>query len=379
MKKISATILSIVILLSLSTFGQDTLKNITLEEIWLKYKFYPKSVRGIKSLNNGEQYTKIENNAIVVYDYEKGDSITTLVDGNMLIPDGEEDAIKIRSFEMSWDGKKFLFPTETESIYRHSSKSLFYVYDAETNSLQKLSTKKQRLATFSPDGSKVAFIRDNNIFVTDLNSNAETQITTDGEFNHIINGTCDWVYEEEFGFTKAFFWAPDSKKIAYYRFDESDVKEFTMTYFGDLYPELYTYKYPKAGEDNSLVDIFVYHHDRDTTIKMDVGEETDVYIPRVKWTENANVLSIQRLNRLQNHFDILLADANSGTSRVMYSETNKYYIDITDNLFFLPDNEHYILTSEMDGYNHIYLYNIQDGIDQAINFRRMGGKESIRI
>ena len=362
MKIYRTTILCFLILSASWANGQDTLKNISLEDIWLKYKFYPKSVRGIKSLNNGEQYTKIENNAIVVYEYQTGDSTTTLVNGNMLIPEGDEESLKIGAFSMSEDETKFLIPSETERIYRHSSKSTFFLYDTESKSLSKLSTGKQRLATFSPDGSKVAFVRDNNIFVKDLNSNIESQITTDGEFNHIINGICDWVYEEEFGFSKAFFWSPDSKKIAYYRFDETKVKEFTMTYFGDLYPELYTYKYPKAGEDNSLVDIYVYHIERNKRIKMDIGEDKDQYIPRIKWTKNANVLAIQRLNRLQNHLDILLADANDGVSKVIYSETNKYYIDITDNLIFLPDNEHYILTSEMDGYNHIYLYNIQNGL-----------------
>ena len=362
MKKINLILIGLLVLVSDLTLSQDTLKNITLEDIWIKYKFYPKSVRGIKSLNNGEQYTKIENNSIVVFDYRTGDSITTLVDGNQLVPEGEEDAIQISSYKMSADGNRFLFPTETESIYRHSSKSVFYIYDIESKKLEKLSAEKQRLADFSPDGSKVAFVRANNIFVKDLASGNESQITTDGKFNHIINGTCDWVYEEEFGFTKAFFWSPDSKKIAYYRFDESRVKEYTLTYYGELYPELYTYKYPKAGEDNSLVDIFVHHLERNKTVKMDVGEETDQYIPRIKWTENANVLSIQRLNRLQNHLDILLADVNDGASRVMYSETNKYYIDITDNLYFLTDHEHFVLTSERDGYNHIYLYSIMNGL-----------------
>lgn len=375
MKKTNLVIVGIFVLFSAITTGQDTLKNITLEDIWLNYKFYPKSVRGIQSSKNGEQYTKIENNAIVVYDYRTGDSVTTLVEGNTLIPEGEDYPINIGTINISDDGKSFLFPTETESIYRHSSKSVYYLYDVEKQSLEKLSTGKQRLVDFSPDGSKAAFVRENNLFVKDLISGTEKQITTDGLFNHIINGTCDWVYEEEFGFTKAFFWSPDSKKIAYYRFDESEVKEYTMTYYGELYPELYTYKYPKAGEDNSLVDIYVYHVDRDKTIKMDIGEETDQYIPRIKWTENGNVLSIHRLNRLQNHLDILLADVNDGVSRIMYSETNKYYVDITDNLYFLPDNEHYIITSEMDGYNHIYLYSIMEGLVKQLTSGKWVVKE----
>ena len=362
MKKYFSLLSIAFLLMANSLLSQDTLKNISLEDIWKNYKFYPKSVYGINSLKNGEQYTMIKNGSIVVFDYKTGDSITTLVNSKNLIPEGKEKAIKIGSFEMSADETKFLFPTESQQIYRHSSKSKYYVYDTKTQLLDSLSFGKQQLANFSPDGSKVAFIRDNNIFIKDLVDGKETQVTTDGKFNFIINGTCDWVYEEEFGFTKAFFWSPDSKKIAFYRFDESRVKEFTLLYYGDLYPEPYTYKYPKAGEDNSLVDIYVYQLENRKSLKMDVGEETDQYIPRIKWTRDPNLLAIQRLNRLQNHLDILLGDATTGNSKVMYSEDNKYYIDITDNLTFLPDLDHYIISSEKDGYNHLYLYNIREGL-----------------
>ena len=343
-------------------FAQDTLKNITLSDIWKKYTLFPKRAGGLKSLKNGEQFVEIKNNYIVVYDYKTGDSVTTLVDGNRLIPEGDTVPIRISSFRISEDETRFLFPTETRRIYRHSAESVYYIWDTETQKLRRLSDGKQRLATFSPDDTKVAFVRDNNLFLKDLETGIETQVTTDGKVNHIINGTCDWVYEEEFGFTKAFFWAPDSRKIAFYRFDESRVKEYTLTYYGDLYPELYTYKYPKAGEDNSLVDIYVYNLENKKTVHMDTGKETDQYIPRIKWTQDPDILSVQRLNRLQNHLDILLCDAYTGNSRVMYTEDNKWYIDITDNLTFLPDNEHYIITSEEDGYNHIYLYNIRSGL-----------------
>jgi dipeptidyl-peptidase-4 len=167
------------------------------------------------------------------------------------------------------------------------------------------------------------------------------------------------VYEEEFGFTKAFYWSPDGKKIAFYKFDESKVKEYTLTYYDELYPKLYTYKYPKAGEDNSFVNIYVYHLENNETIQMDTGKETDQYIPRIKWTNDPNILAIQRLNRLQNELDILLTNVHSGESRIMYSEVNPYYIDITDNLTFINENDKFIITSEKDGYNHIYLYSIE--------------------
>ena len=362
MKKLNILFILASIFILNTAVGQDEPKSVTLEDIWTNYKFYPKSVSGINSLNNGEQYTMIKNGSVVVYDYKTGDSATTLINANKLSVEGKEKPINLSAFKMSKDERKFLIPTETEAIYRHSSKSTFYIWDKNTEILTPLSTEKQQLADFSPDGSKVAFVRENNIFIKDLNTGEEKQITSDGKKNHIINGTCDWVYEEEFGFTKAFFWSSDSKKIAFYRFDETRVKEFTITYFGELYPDWYTYKYPKAGEDNSLVGIYVYHLDNNKTVKMDAGDETDQYLPAIKWTTDPGILSIQRLNRLQNHLDILLADAFSGNSRVMYTEDNKYYIDISNNLTFLPDNEHYTITSEMDGFNHIYLYNISNGL-----------------
>ena len=366
MKKISFLSLIVVLLTVNIGQGQDTLKNISLEDIWLNYSFYPRSVRGINSLNNGQQYTTIKKGSVIVYDYKTGDSITTLVNAEELIPEGQEEPIKLKSFSMSKDETKFLIPTETESIYRHSSESKFYIWDSPAKKLINLSTEKQRFAHFSPDGNKVAFVRDNNIFIRNLESGEEKQVTYDGKFNAIINGTCDWVYEEEFGFTKAFFWSPDGNKIAYYRFDESRVKEYTITNYGELYPELYTYKYPKAGEDNSVVEIFVYDLEKNESIKMDIGEETDQYIPRIKWTQDPNVLSIQRLNRLQNHLDILLANGSNGESQILYTEDNKYYIDITDDLTFLPGNKLFLITSEKDGYNHIYLYNIDGTLNNQL-------------
>lgn len=365
MKKVSSITLFLLLIVNVS-FGQDSLKSVTLNEIWSKYLFYPKGVRGITSLPNGKQYTMIDNGSLVVYDYKTGDSVSTLINAKDLKINGQEKPLKLSSYEMSSDENKFLIPDETEQIYRHSSKSKFYVYDRNRNTLDLLSTDKQRLADFSPDGKQVAFVRDNNIFIKNLETGAESQITTDGKKNQIINGTCDWVYEEEFGFTKAFFWSPDGKNIAYYRFDESRVKEYTLTYYGDLYPELYTYKYPKAGEENSIVEIYVYNLEKNTSVKMDVGEETNQYIPRIKWSNDANLLSIQRLNRLQNHLDILLSDAGNGNSTIIYSEDNQYYIDITDNLTFLNDNSGFLFTSEADGYNHIYLYKINGALDKQL-------------
>lgn len=365
MKRIGLLALLFLLITNIS-FGQDNLKSITLSDIWTKYMFYAKSVRGITSLPNGKQYTMIVNGSLVVYDYQTGDSVSTLINAKDLVISGQENPIKLGAYEMSSDESKFLIPTKTERIYRHSSKSEFYVFDKKDNSLTPLSNEKQRLADFSPDGQQVAFVRENNIFIKKLSTGNEIQITSDGKINHIINGTCDWVYEEEFGFTKAFFWSPDGKKIAFYRFDESRVKEYTLTFYGDLYPDMYTYKYPKAGEENSLVDIYVYDVESAKTTKMNIGTETDQYIPRIMWSNNANLLAIQRLNRLQNHLDILLANCETGNSNIIYTEDNPYYIDITDNLTFMPDNSQFLITSEKDGFNHIYLFNIDGKLEKQL-------------
>jgi len=176
----------------------------------------------------------------------------------------------------------------------------------------------------------------------------------------------DWVYEEEFGITKGFEWSPDGKYIAYYRMDESKVKEFTLTYYGELYPEEYKYKYPKAGEDNSLVDIFVYDVAAGKSVKMDAGKETDQYIPRIYWTYQPGKLVMFRMNRLQNHLDLLLTDASTGASSVLLAEDNKYYVDIFDNTKFLKDGSGFIFTSEKSGYNHIYYYGMDGKLKKQL-------------
>ncbi len=342
-------------------------QNITLEDIWQSNAFFPEMVQGINPLNDGKSYAVIADTAINVYSYETGDYIRTLVHRNALIPEGAERPIPFRGYVLSPDESMLLLPTQTESIYRHSTVSYFYVYDLRNKALKPLSEGgKQRLATFSPDGSMIAFVRDNNIFVHRLADGNELQITHDGVVNEVINGTTDWVYEEEFGFTKAFFWSPDSRSIAYYRFDESDVKEWQIEFYTGLYPEWYRYRYPKAGEDNALISIHIHHLDAGETVNVDIGEETDIYIPRLKWTRSADKLSVQRMNRHQNRLEILLADAKTGKTVLMYEESNKYYIDITDDLYFMPDGKQFMITSEKDGYNHIYLYNMDGSLARQL-------------
>lgn len=339
---------------------QAQTKKLELKDIWANRSFSPELVYGMNPLQDGKTYSVIEDGGLNVYSFESGKLLNKLIDDNDLKLENTDKSIPLRSYIFNNDESKVLIPTETESIYRHSTRSFFYVFDLKSKKLEPLSENgKQQLATFSPDGTKVAFARDNNIFIRDLALQTEKQITFDGKMNEIINGTTDWVYEEEFGFTQAFFWSGDSQKIAFYRFDESAVKEFQMTYYNGLYPEQYRYKYPKAGEDNSIVSILVWHSNSDKTLKMNVGDEADIYLPRISWTQNPGILSIQKLNRHQNHFELFFADANLGDAKIIYEEKSPYFVDITDNLTFLADGKHFIISSEKDGFNHLYLYDMQ--------------------
>ena len=343
---------------TLSASAQEK-KNFDLEDLYMRPTFYAKSVRGMNSMKDGKTYANFEKGQLNIYNYKTGKLENTLFGIADLTLHPDSLPIGLQDYTLSANEDKMLCATEMESIYRHSFHAMYYVYDFTTKTLQPLSENgKQRLATFSPDATKVAFMRDNNLFIKDLVTGKESQFTNDGLYNHIINGAPDWVYEEEFSFSQGFYWSPDSKKIAYMKFDESKVREFQMEEFEGLYPDWYSFKYPKAGEDNSIVGIYVYDLESGKTVKMDTGKETDIYLPRIAWTKDANVLAIQSLNRHQNHLEILAADATTGKSRVFYDETNEYYIDITDNWHFLEDGKRFLMTSEKSGYNHIYLYNL---------------------
>ena len=337
-------------------------KNLELADIYERPTFSMKRVVGMNPMKDGNTYATLEKGKLNIYNYKTGKLVKTLFDMRELVLPGDSLPLPLYStYELSDDESKVLFMNNMNPIYRHSYTASFYVYDINNKVLSPLSENgDQRLATFSPDAAKVAFMRDNNLFIKDLKTNEEIQFTHDGEWNHVINGAPDWVYEEEFGFAQGFYWSPDSKKIAYYRFDESDVKEFNMQMTEGLYMQDYKFKYPKAGEDNSIVEVFVYDLASGETKKMDTGEETDIYLPRIKWTQDPNVLAIQRLNRHQNHLEILAANATTGETTVFYDETNPYYIDVTDNWTFLEDGTRFLMTSEIDGYNHIYLY-LMDG------------------
>lgn len=251
----------------------------------------------------------------------------------------------------------WLLKKGTEQIYRRSFKSFVYLYDAGTGKLSKLENEKVLHPTFSPDGSKIAYVKENNLYIYDIAAGKATAVTTDGKWNFVINGNCDWVYEEEFEFTRAYEWSPKGNFLAYYRFDESQVKEYNMTMYDNAHNKDYRYKYPKAGDGNSSVDIYIYDVAKGTKAKAQY-EQGDIYIPRIKWTRDDNTLVVYWMNRHQNDLKLLATNAATGASNLLYQETNKYYVEINDDWWYLKDGKNFLFTSEMNGFKHLYLYSL---------------------
>jgi dipeptidyl-peptidase 4 len=336
---------------------------LSVSNIYNGYQFFPKSVEGMLSMADGENYTVLENNrTIASYDYQTGHNRKIMFDLQQL---PEASFSSIDEYTFSKDEKKLLIATGIRSIYRFSSEANYWIYDLVARKLISLTdTGKQQLAMLSPDAGKVAFVQNNNLFFKDLATNQLVQITKDGLRNQIINGAPDWVYEEEFGFSQGYCWSPDSRYIAFYRFDESQVKEFDMTLFEDLYPYTSRFKYPKAGETNSAVSIHVYDTESKKITTMDSGSEPEQYIPRIKWSATPGKLCIVRLNRLQNKVEVTLADVNTGYSEIIFKEENKCFISRVDDNYvhFLADGENFIILSERSGFYHYYLYSLDGNL-----------------
>lgn len=346
------------------------LKKVTLEDVFKKNTFFQQTVRGINWMKDGQYYSSQINQMgypmVVKINVATGEQAGFLLDGKAL-------ELNFSNYSFNPDESKALIATDVESIYRRSSKGVFYVVDLATGQKQQLMDgEKISYATLSPDNDKVAFVKDNNLFMVELAGNKLTQITKDGERNNIINGGADWVYEEEFSMAQAFKWSPDGKKIAFIRFDETEVPEFNMQLWGPLYPADYKFKYPKAGEQNSKVSIHVYDLVSAKIQKIDAGNESDIYLPRIYWTKDANQLAFIRLNRLQNQMDLFHANAETGESKLIISETSKTYVDLNynDDLQYLADGKSFIRTSEQDGFKHIYHHNLDGSLIRQITTGR---------
>ena len=346
-------------------FIDDSKKlNINLEEIWKEYKFSPKSLSSFKSMKDGEHYSllekKINKQEINKYRFSSGKKIRTIWS------DLDFKISKINNYTFSENENFILLKTKREKIYRRSSKYICYLYNTNTDKLSLIDEKKIMHAQISPDEKNIAYVFNNNLFIYNIKNKISKQITFDGEKNKIINGASDWVYEEEFKLVRGFQWSNDGKNLAYYKFDETHVKEFSMDiYDNKLYPSQQKFKYPKAGEKNSTVKIYYYNVDKE--VHNFIYTEKDYeYIPRIKWTNTPNLLVLYGLNRKQNELDFILANVNNNTNRIIFTEKDKYYIDIHDNLTFLPNNN-FIWTSEKSGFNHIYIKDFEGDEIQVTN------------
>ncbi|WP_339654405.1 S9 family peptidase [uncultured Salegentibacter sp.] len=356
--KFSKILVGLLIAATSTIYAQD--KEISLEEIY-DGTFRQERLQSLQSLDNGKEYLVLNRDreanttSIDVYSYKTGEKVRSLLNSKDL-----SEISGFQGFELSEKEDKILLSTNMEQIYRRSSRGIYYIYDVEDKTLTKLSDNKVQEPTFSPDASKVAYVFENNIYTYDIATGEETQVTTDGEKNKLINGVTDWVYEEEFAFVRAFDWNKTGTHLAYLKFDETEVPEFSMDIFGqDLYPSQQVFKYPKAGETNSEVSLYTYELAAKESEKVELGDYEDFYIPRIKWTQEPEILSVQVLNRHQNNLDLIFVDAEDNEAEVVMNETDEAYIDITNNLTFLEDNS-FIWTSEKDGWNHIYLYD-EDG------------------
>jgi len=259
-----------------------------------------------------------------------------------------------------------LLRTKTEPIYRRSSKSLLYLFNSTDSSLVQIGGDTKSLhPQFSPDGQYISYVQNNNLMLFHIPTATTQAVTTDGKWNFIINGNCDWVYEEEFEFSRAYEWSPKGNYIAYYRFDESGVKEFNMTMYDNAHNSDYRYKYPKAGDDNSVVEIYIYDVNNATKAKAQY-ETGDIYIPRIKWTTDDRQLVVFWMNRHQNVLKLLSTEATTGKSSTLYEEKNKYFVEINDDWWFLKDGKHFLFSSEMNGYRHLYLYGLDGTIKKQL-------------
>ena len=308
----------------------------------------------LRSRNNGTQYTLLNYDrvnkiqTIDLYEYETLEKTATLLSTEDL-----EGISYMSSYTFSADESKVLLATDLTPIYRRSTLGSYFVYDFNDKSLIKIADVGIQEPSLSPDGSKVAYGYENNIYLFDLKTKQTKQLTFDGEKNRIINGITDWVYEEEFGFVRAFEWSPEGTHIAFLRFDETEVPEYSMPIYGeDLYPTLQTFKYPKAGENNAVVSLHLIELEGAKTATIPVDA---YYIPRIKWKNNPDELAFQTFNRHQNELVLYEYNKRSGALSVLHTERDAAYVDVNDNLTFLVDDS-FIWSSEKDGYNHLYLH-----------------------
>ena len=383
MKKILILCAAVLLIAAPLTAGQQlNLKDIT------SGAFRGESLAAVEPLGDGESYAQIsaDGKQIVKNSFKTGKQVSVLFDANTA---RGAKLDRVEGYVMSPDGKRILIQTKTKSIYRRSFTATYYIYNIANNKLEPLSDGgPQQTPIWSPDGNQVAFVRENNIFLVKLlYNNSESQVTKDGKFNEVINGLPDWVNEEEFSFNSSMVFTADSKQIVWVRYDESKVKEYSMPLFKGMkperteyatYPGFYTYKYPKAGEDNAKLSVMSFDIKSHQTRKIDLPLDADGYIPRIKATSDPTKIAIFTLNRHQDCLRVFMANPLSTVcQQIIEDKVDKY---INENVFanLVITEQHLLLTSERDGYNHIYLYKLNGQLERSVGDlekpgQRLGG------
>ena len=342
-------------------------KELTIDDVFLSGKFTPRGIRGFQWMNKGQTYSFLETDTstktinIWSADVASGKR-SKIVDASRLVLKEGDAPFAIQNYIWSPDGKMVLLTGSLPARAMKSGGNIF-LYDIEKGTFKQLtnSEHEQMNFKFSPNGRMIGFVRSNDIYVLNLENNEETRLTFDGA-EHLLNGHFDWVYEEEFSIIDGWQWSPDGKSIAYWQLDENRVPEFPIMDFLPLHEEVTKMRYPKAGDPNSIVRIGVVSLSTTTTTWMDVGapfdSSQDLYIPRISWIPRTGQLMIHRLNRRQNSLDLFVADPSTGVSKVVLTEREKSWVDIKTDYTFLERSDRFIWTSERDGYQHLYLYDL---------------------
>ena len=352
---------------AVQTNAQEKQRQIGIEDIYGYWTFIGASPNELQSLPDGKSYTQLSEDGTLIetYDYATGKKTGVLVDVSKIRDNDKLESIE--GYEVSATGEYVLLYQNKRRIYRRSFTADYYVYDVAHRSLMPLTKEGgEQEAAFAPSGYVVSFVQDNNLKLYKIKYQSVSNVTTDGKFGSVINGIPDWVNEEEFTTKRSYAWSPDSKLLAYVRYDESNVPIYRFPVYKGwessddgqgLYPTEYAYKYPKAGEKNATVSVRVYDVDSRTTKDVDLGEK-EPYVPRILWTGKPDQLAVVKLNRLQNKMDILAVNARSTVSTTMYTDRNKCYVEETSyrNMLFIKGGDEFIILNEQDGYNHLYLY-----------------------
>lgn len=353
-------------MLTLSTVSAQK-KAITLEDIWKNNTFRTERLQALHPMSNGAEYAvqdfdkNTRTGTVSIYNYESGKKVRTALSTAEI--NGLDYFI---GYEFGPKEEQILVSTKLQQIYRRSTLGEYYVYNTLSRKLTKVSDDLIQEPTFSPDGKKIAYGKDNNLFIWDIEAGVTSKITTNGEQNKIINGITDWVYEEEFAFVRAFDWSADSTHLAYIVFDETAVPEFSMDVYGtQLYQTQQVFKYPKAGEANAKVSVRVLDVEKKKLSLLDFSARDVYYIPRIQWTKDPHLLSIQTLNRHQDELKLFSFDKRDQKIRTLLEERDAAYVEVHDNLTFLEDNS-FIWTSEKDGWNHIYHHNADGSVSQQV-------------